>query len=124
MFGVIHKGSPSQTVSAFKDFDSPPANRERRPPYVGAVAGAGAGAGRAKSGLGSSKGWGAATSCYGVCDGILSKNCTENPDFCDWNHVWVGYCGAHAGRPLRMLVPTPGAHAAASTACVPLPAFL
>ena len=41
------------------------------------------------------------------CDGILSKNCTENPDFCNYNHVFIGYCdgssfsgrrdGAHDG---------------------------
>jgi len=47
---------------------------------------------RAKTGLGSSKSWGATTSCYGACDGILSRNCTENPDFCEWNHVFIGYC--------------------------------
>eukprot|EP00729_Bicosta_minor_P000484 gene484-29709_t len=65
------------------------------------------GASRAKGGLGSSKSWGASTSCYGSCDGILSKNCTENPDFCNYNHVFIGYCdgssfsgrrdGAHDG---------------------------
>eukprot|EP00040_Diaphanoeca_grandis_P028198 m.162258 g.162258 ORF g.162258 m.162258 type:complete len:518 (-) comp31270_c0_seq1:36-1589(-) len=47
---------------------------------------------RSKSGLGSSKGWGESTTCYGECDGILSKNCTLNPDFCTWSHVFIGYC--------------------------------
>ena len=44
-------------------------------------------ASRAKGGLGSSKGWGQTTSCYGKCDGILSKNSTENPDFSSWNRA-------------------------------------
>lgn len=47
---------------------------------------------RAKTPLGTSTLWQAATSCYGACDGILSRNCTENPDFCSWNHVFIGYC--------------------------------
>ena len=71
---------------------------------------------RATGALGSSKGWTQVTSCYGKCDGILSKNSTENPDFSSWNRacalvccrchrpllthrclrehadVWVGYC--------------------------------
>jgi hypothetical protein len=48
-------------------------------------------AGRAKGALGSSKGWGQTTSCYGKCDGILSKNSTENPDFSSWNRksAWL-----------------------------------
>ena len=47
---------------------------------------------RAKMALGSSKDWGSTTSCYGQCNGILSSDCTDNPDFCTWNHVFVGYC--------------------------------
>jgi hypothetical protein len=35
-------------------------------------------AARAKGNLGSSKAWGQSTSCYGECDGILSRNCTLN----------------------------------------------
>jgi len=47
---------------------------------------------RSKINLGSSKHWQEATTCYGECDGILSKNCTLNPDFCTWGHVFIGYC--------------------------------
>eukprot|EP00928_Gymnodinium_smaydae_P045833 TRINITY_DN30507_c0_g1_i1.p1 TRINITY_DN30507_c0_g1~~TRINITY_DN30507_c0_g1_i1.p1 ORF type:complete len:419 (-),score=38.08 TRINITY_DN30507_c0_g1_i1:94-1314(-) len=47
---------------------------------------------RAKTSLGSSVSWGATTSCYGKCDGILSDNVVENPDFHGWNAVWIGYC--------------------------------
>ena len=62
---------------------------------------------RSKGGLGSSAAWPAATTCYGQCDGILSADPVTNPDFHDWNAVFVGYCdgtsmagarnGTHAG---------------------------
>lgn len=48
--------------------------------------------GRAGTSLGSSKGWGETTNCYGHCDGILSPDAALNPDFHDWNAVWLGYC--------------------------------
>lgn len=47
---------------------------------------------RALSDLGSSKNWRHTTTCYGSCDGILSRNCSINPDFCTWSHVFIG-CG-------------------------------
>jgi len=49
-------------------------------------------AARAKGRIGSSASWGATTSCYGSCDGILSANATSNPDFAGWNAVFLGYC--------------------------------
>lgn len=64
-------------------------------------------AGRAKMALGSSKFWNNVTACYGSCDGILSADPTTNPDFYEWNAVFIGYCdgtsmtgaleGAHEG---------------------------
>jgi len=47
---------------------------------------------RAGKDLGSSKFWANTTNCYGRCDGILSPDSALNPDFHDWNAVWLGYC--------------------------------
>ena len=48
--------------------------------------------GRSSTGLGSSKSW-APTSSIG---GIMSDDCTANPDFCDFNRVHMPYCDGNS----------------------------
>jgi len=48
--------------------------------------------GRSHGGLGSSKDW-APTSSIG---GIMSDNCTVNPDFCNFNRVHMVYCDGNS----------------------------
>ena len=43
---------------------------------------------RSQSGIGSSNYW--AETMTG--EQLSSSDCTANPDFCQWNHVWVPYC--------------------------------
>jgi hypothetical protein len=48
--------------------------------------------GRSNTGLGSSKSW-KPTSSIG---GILSDDCTKNPDFCNFNRVHMVYCDGNS----------------------------
>jgi len=43
---------------------------------------------RSKGSLGSSKFW-PPTVTY---SGLLSDDCTVNPDFCGWSMIFIGYC--------------------------------
>ena len=43
---------------------------------------------RSKGNLGSSKNWPPSL----TYSGLLSDNCTINPDFCGWSMVYIGYC--------------------------------
>ncbi|XP_065887895.1 uncharacterized protein [Dysidea avara] len=43
---------------------------------------------RSKTDLGSSKGWPPNV----TYSGLLSDDCTVNPDFCGWSMVYIGYC--------------------------------
>ena len=48
--------------------------------------------GRSSTNLGSSKNW-AQTGSLG---GILSSDCSKNPDFCSFNRVWLVYCDGNS----------------------------
>jgi hypothetical protein len=48
--------------------------------------------GRSKTTLGSSKNW-ANTSSIG---GLMSDDCSVNPDFCTWNRVQMAYCDGNS----------------------------
>ena len=48
--------------------------------------------GRSNGNLGSSKGW-AKTGSLG---GLLSSDCEKNPDFCNFNRVWMVYCDGNS----------------------------
>jgi hypothetical protein len=48
--------------------------------------------GRSSGNLGSSKNW----PKTGSLGGIVSSNCTVNPDFCSYNRVWMVYCDGNS----------------------------
>jgi hypothetical protein len=48
--------------------------------------------GRSQGGLGSSKNWPPSASL----NGIVSSDCTVNPDFCNFHRVWMAYCDGNS----------------------------
>jgi hypothetical protein len=47
---------------------------------------------RSSTNLGSSKAW----KKTGSMDGLLSSDCSQNPDFCNFNRVWMVYCDGNS----------------------------